>query len=237
MYNITFAAVQEDVPDAKTWSDSLDIEKLGAVKAPISILLLDKFLAGEDVAPVIQPLRFDQTLCHKFSFISCADPTNFSYALQINKLGKMPTIDDLVKLSGTDAIIYGDGAEISFKGKGESQPLKLSSIKKFDKSFSLRKVLDNVLVVLGYDGVVLDERGDFILVGSLDSRLKGKDLQGVLIENSDDAFAIAPEKAKGASALISLVGKSGGYAVFKTVINASEANVKIGQKVIIESRH
>jgi hypothetical protein len=112
------------------------------------------------------------------------------------------------------------------------QRVSLDRLKKVGKTLDARRLIDRALYSLGYDGVVLDVKGGHLLVGTLDIRLRKKDLQGLLIKGSGDTMIIKAESAREGAALLTMMNHYAGYAVFKSIIGTDD--VKPGQKVIIE---
>ena len=235
--HVAYSEVAQPPPDAEAWVESLNQDQLMDLKIPRVILVLESPIREKLESSEIKPLHFDYGLCHEMSYLMCVNGDDFSYALLINKLPPKPTIDELMKLSAADGMIYSDGAQILFRGRGEIHDVSLAKAKRFAKNFEPRKLLDRLLHVLGYDGVVLDVRGEFILVGTFKYRLKHADAQGLLIKNSSDRLVLGSDITREGAALITLVGQHQGYAVFRSVISAASTVITKGQKVILEERH
>lgn len=88
---------------------------------------------------------------------------------------------------------------------------------------------------LGYDGVVLDARGDFILVGSF-SPLKRKSSQALIYRDSSQTLRIENSKTENQGlALIQLVRTHRSFSIFKLLLGLKSGTVvPIGSKIALE---
>lgn len=228
--------VSKKAPEAKTWANSLDRGKISSLVAPSNILIIQSFSKDTSKNIDIKPLEFNSALCEQVSYIACTSSSDFAYSMKINKIPSSFSEDDLMRSVSSSGLIFGDGAQILFKFLGEAERISIPGAEKLSKNMDARKLFDRLLVALGYDGVVLDVNGDFLLVGTFDARLRKKDLQGLLIKDSKGKILIKSDSAKEGAALLTLVGQYGGYAVFQSVIGVESSSQMIGQKVIIEGR-
>ncbi len=222
----------QKAPDAKNWSETFDRSDLDRRTVPIRVLVLESLKRSSSGALKTVPLAFNSDMCGQVSFISCVNGADFSYGLKINKVPQTIKDAELAKVSGADALIYSDGESVVFANAYGKDLITIKDAPKLNKKLDARRLFDRLLASLGYDGIVLDIKGDYLLVGTFDARLKKRDLQGLLIKHSADSFFIHSKKSKEGAALLSLVGYYGGYAVFKSIIGGD--TVKLGQKVLIE---
>jgi len=85
-----------------------------------------------------------------------------------------------------------------------------------------------------YDGVILDRRGDLLLVGSQSVHLKSRGTQALAIRGTHDRIFIDRKDRDGAG-LLSLVESDGDYGVFEVIFTEkSTREIPIGTKVLIE---
>ena len=230
---ITAKEVQ-NAPDAKNWAETFDRSKLDPRFVPGTILVLESITKATAGSVKIVPLEFNSAMCGQVSFISCVDGSDFLFSLKINKVPLMIKDDELAKFVGASGLIYSDGSQVVVSINGSAEKIAIARAPKLNKSLDARRLFDRLLTTLGYDGVVLDIKGDYLLVGTFDARLKRPDLQGLLIKNSAESISIQSKSASEGAALLSLVANYGGYAVFKSIIGAD--SVQLGQKILIE-RH
>ncbi len=230
-----YGKLAETAPDAKDWSSSLDISGIKDVTFPRKVLILQSLEKPNPTA-----ISFKDDLCEENSFLTCANAESFDYNLKVNKLPSAPKPADFMKYSGANVILFNSGAGIDlFVGK-KPEKINFSKAGKLNDKLNPVKILKRLFDVLGYDGVVLAEKGSFILVGSLKSSLQKERLQGILLENSSDEWIIEGKSKSTASvknsgaALLQLDNANGGFGVFRLLAQNTGAAAKIGQKIILE---
>lgn len=90
-----------------------------------------------------------------------------------------------------------------------------------------------LLTQLHWNGVVLDRRGDYILIGSCAVYLKEK-TQGIALKDSAQKIGVPPGD-KSSDNLLQMVGKSGHFGVFKVIFSRSKNDLfPVGTKVLLE---
>lgn len=224
------------IPDAQKWSSELKYDEMKDVQAPLRILLLESLVGKRDGNALVKALEFDSAACAQTSYISCVNAADFNYALLINKIPGALTANKIMDLTGVNAVIYPNKGRVVFVGASEKVRKELQGIDQLTPNMDAKLVLNRMLYTLGYDGVVLGIKGDFILVGTLEERLQKPGLQGLLLKDSGSNVFIKTKESRVGAALISLVGQHHGYAVFKIAIKASSFNMAIGQKVVFEGQ-
>ena len=229
---LAFGVEAQKAPDAKTWSETFDRSQLHRQNIPHRVLILESLKRSSSGAVKAVPLDFNSDMCGQVAFISCVNGADFSYGLKINKVPQLIKDAELAKFAGAGGLIYSDGDGVVFANAYGKDLITIKDAPKLNKKLDARRLFDRLLASLGYDGIVLDIKGDYLLVGTFDARLKKRDLQGLLIKHSADSFSINSKKSKEGAALLSLVGYYGGFAVFKSIIGGD--TVKLGQKVLIE---
>ncbi len=227
-----FAVEVQKAPDAKAWSESFDRSQLERRNIPHRVLILESLRHSSAGAVKVVPLDFNSDMCGQVSFLSCVNGADFAYGLKINKLPQVIKDTEFAKFSGAGGLIYSDGEGVVFANADGKEVITIKDAPKLTQKLDARRLFDRLLASLGYDGIVLDIKGDYLLVGTFDARLKKRDLQGLLIKRSADSLVINSKTSKEGGALLSLVGYYGGYAVFKSIIGGDA--VKLGQKVLIE---
>ncbi len=232
MQGSALAVEAQKAPDARKWSESLDRSQLAIRHIPHRILILESLKRSSSGGVKVVPLEFNDEMCGQVSFMTCVRGADFSYGMKINKVPQVMKDSDFSKLAGAGALIYANGSDVIFANAEGKDVININGSPKLTKKLDARRLFDRLLSSLGYDGVVLDVKGDYLLVGTFDARLKKKDLQGLLIKNSADSLVIQSKIAKEGAALLALVGYYGGYAVFKSIIGTE--SVQLGQKVLIE---
>ena len=227
-----WAVEVSQAPDAREWSEQLDRSRLRGLKAPTSMLVLESL--GKDDAGKLKAssLEFKSDFCMEVSFTKCVSGVDFGYALRINKFSASVKDVDFARLADARILVHPEGESVYMVDDFTGQRVSLDRLKKVGKTLDARRLIDRALYSLGYDGVVLDVKGGHLLVGTLDIRLRKKDLQGLLIKGSGDTMIIKAESAREGAALLTMLNQYAGYAVFKSIIGTDD--VKPGQKVIIE---
>jgi hypothetical protein len=225
-----------EVPDAKEWSVSFDKRSFLSMKAPVRVLVLESPTkrSGGNIGP--KGLEFNQSLCEEASYVSCVNSANFDYVFKINKMQNKVSQDDLMKFSGSNVLIANQSAGIGLFVSGNKEITEFSKTGVLGKNANARKILSRMLATFGYDGVILDIREPYILVGTLDEKLRKKGLGGILVADSADKWFLtggATTKSE-AEALLILENSYAGYAVFKGVFKGDKNTAKIGQKIILE---
>ena len=230
-----YGKLADTAPEAKDWSSSLDISGIKDVTFPRKVLILQSL-----EKPIPTAISFKEDLCEENSFLICANAESFDYTLKINKLPSEPKPADFMKYSGANVILFNSGAGIDLVVGKKPEKINFSKAGKLNGKLNPVKILKRLFVVLGYDGVVLAQKGSFILVGSLKSSLNKEHLQGMLLENSSDEWIIEGKSKSTASvkksgaALLQLDNAYGGFGVFRLIAQKTDAVAKIGQKVILE---
>jgi len=97
-------------------------------------------------------------------------------------------------------------------------------------------ITDWLFAVLNWDGVVLAQRPDYLLVGAKSSLLKRSEIQALAVTDSKGKFILAAGERKG-SGLISLSETREGIGVFDVVIlGKGVKNIAPGSKLIMEKK-
>jgi hypothetical protein len=85
-----------------------------------------------------------------------------------------------------------------------------------------------------YDGVVLDQKGPWVLVGAAAARLKEPGVQALALKSSEEKIFVASGDRTGLG-ILSLVSIGGGFGLFEIVLlENDETKILPGTKLIIE---
>lgn len=94
------------------------------------------------------------------------------------------------------------------------------------------KLIDNLVKAIGYDAIILDQRGDSYLVGTLTQQKKVGE-QALVFQNSHDKMAL--EKPKG-DGLLELKAIGAGLGIYKIIVEGSRgAHLPPGTKLGTEA--
>jgi hypothetical protein len=90
--------------------------------------------------------------------------------------------------------------------------------------------------ILGWDGVVLEQRGHQLLVGSTSKILAMPQLQALAVDGSSAKIALGQNERKG-SGLLSLVYAKSGIGIFDIVfLGQGVKEIPVGTKLVIEKK-
>ena len=233
---LVIAAVAEEIPEAKTWYDSLTPAQLGEIKAARVITVVESFANQDQVngAPKFKTMNFG--VCNKVSYLECISPMNANFSVSLNGPEKVKGVSGAFALTGADSLVVLSGEKPTLVGEGGKSTLSIKLKTKDPSKFDVKSLAELILSTVGYDGVILASAGDYVLVGSTERRLKRVNLQGLAIADSQDKWALSASQRKGKS-LLSLVNRNGSYGVFQLVMGGDNvAALEPGTKVLLESK-
>lgn len=230
------AEIAEEAPDVRVWAESLpELTSLG-LKAPTSVALLTGF-QGDDRANGIPVYRdFDPSSCRKSSYLNCRSSADATYSHLLNTSPASLGLDGAFHVTGADAIVYPERGKVYLKAVEQKEPFEMSLAVDDLKALAPAALCEKIIGSLGYDGVVLDVRGGYVLVGSSDSRLKKPNIQGLSLSGSAAHWDLLKQEKEGAG-LLALVNRWNGFGVFRVVISgAGQQKIQPGSKIILESK-
>ncbi len=118
------------------------------------------------------------------------------------------------------------------KSDGRAELLSAKS----GKSTKPADIVAWLMAQFGWDGVVLDQRGDYLLVGSTAAILATPQIQALAVGDSTGKLALKAAERKGAG-LLSLSDTRGGIGVFDIVfLGQGVTSLPVGTKLIIEKK-
>lgn len=225
-------AAAQDAPPLAAWMKELKASASPAF--PYKIVAVKKIPKKGDEPDFA---GFDREDVEKLTYLRVADPQSVAWNYKLNEeiYAEKEPIAALLLASGADTVLVA-----SEKGKwefvrlkdGKPEVLVSAPAPKGSKASDLAKWLPGAL---GWDGVVLAEKGEFLLVGSTSQILVTPEIQALGVSASEGSFALASDR-QGAG-LLSLSEKDGGYGVFDVVFLAQELKtLPVGTKLIIERK-
>jgi hypothetical protein len=177
----------------------------------------------------------DAAAFNKLGFFKIANWRNADWNFKLNraKFEKLDARKVIYDLTGANTIVAAEKKRWKFYQGTSKKPLATIKAPKSDKAAVVSEWL---IDGLGWDGVVLDQKGDELLVGSTSKILAQPEIQALAIANSEKKFLVTAKERKG-SGLLSLQKISGGLGVFDVVfLGAGIKKLAPGTKLIIEKK-
>ena len=228
------AAVAPTAPDLLAWRNEFSKVDAKTIMAPSRIVIVKDFAEDNEASGVPVFLEYDHNECAKSSFWTCASFKEARLAAQINQRAISLGVSGAAKMSRSDAVVFALGNKVFFSNSDATMKLRLKiDVKDLGKIPLLNEA---IIDALGYDGVVLDIKEGYLLVGSVRSKLEKEDAQGLLLASSSKAWSMKGAKRRG-NGLVHLLEKSEGFAVFQEIIGDKTMEPpSIGSKLILESK-
>ncbi len=189
----------------------------GGIPGSVVILKDIKQAAGlEYVDPAVDKLGL--------GIFKYANIDNLQWSLRINKsLDKFPKekgetlkiMDQVAGITGASLVLYAPSKAPAEWVLRYDDGKKMRSVAPIADSSGSRRmeVMDWLMDSVGYNGVVIDERGDYFLVAGNTDLLAG-DSQAVVLGGTSDK-PLLENSAKAGTALLRLVRSSGVFGVFR----------------------
>jgi len=173
------------------------------------------------------------------TYFQTVDPRNFQWDLRLNSKddSELRDFGFLQKVSDADTLLiqHGDG-KWGVRFKGRSSDADFETEFKMNPKGEAKDAATALFPLLGYDGVILDTSGPFVLVGSTAKTLGQPNIQAMALVDSSEKLSLKNDSREGAG-LLSLVNVSGGFAVFEiTLLGRGLKKLPVGTKVIIEKK-
>lgn len=230
------AEIAVEAPDARKWFDSLSEAQLKSIVAAKVVAVIDSFGGEDSTEGSPKFLAIDFESCKLISYFECVSPANANFSVVLNNGPSSKGLPGVFNITGADTVVFVKGKKVFISGD-EGKTIIETKIKANDfQKVNLKVLADGVLSGLGYDGVILGVNDEYVLVGSTEKRLKRVNLQALAITASQAKWSMGETQKKGAS-LLSLVNRSGPYAVFQLVVGEKKGEtLAIGTKIILESK-
>jgi hypothetical protein len=183
-------------------------------------------------------LQFDTDEFNKLGFFQAASAATAAWDIKLNKgaFAGQNSLQVAQELTHADTVVLapekGDWKILRVK---DGKRVQLASAKPA-KSAKPADLMDWLPEALGWDGVVLAQSGDFLLVGSTKSLLAQPEIQALAVSSSEKKLILNPGEREGAG-LLSLRETTAGLAVFDIVfLGQGVSSLPPGTKLIIEKR-
>ncbi len=153
-----------------------------------------------------------------------------------DKANKPLDLNTLLKLFDADVYVNASSDQskewVAFRIANNEQ--EIISKEKAPTSYNVEVLYRWLAKAFGYDGVILDKQGDYLLVGSATLFFKKKSIQALAFKGSHNKFSLRPSEREGMG-LLTLVKRSGAYAIFKVLFLGKDAGeIPLNTKVLIE---
>ena len=174
--------------------------------------------------------------CETWTYLQCEGHGSLNFAVSINTAtpGTFKDVKALRRLIQPDIFVLpADNAwQLQLRGKQEIVQLKWTPDS--EETF-VKGLTESITKTLGYDGIVLAQKDNFLLVGSTTGMLEKDDLQGLVLGGSEKSAAITDNSFTG-SALISKISQQYGFGLFSLLAASSAQNIAPGTKIILERK-
>lgn len=228
------ARAEDGAPALKEWTQKA-LKKYRGGAYPRKIAFVKGFGAkGEP--PKFLDITPDEF--HGVSYLAAADTRSALWDFKLNqdKFAGLDPKELVFALTGADTVLVaaetGDW-ELLRKVAG-----KIASVgKRARAKTATPPVLAYWLVTtLGWDGVVIDRSGEYLLVGSSAAILKTPEIQALAVADSEKKIVLTAAERKGAG-LLSLSESDAGYGTFDIVfLGQGVKELPPGTKLIIEKK-
>lgn len=259
-FSIAFSNIAHSasVPDINTWVKQVNeaaAKKPGGALYPIRVAFVDDTYAKSP-----KFLEFDLESFNNLGLYQAVQSTDLSWSWKLNdfqvkererkdksksaetqpdsenKANKALDLDSLLKTFDADVFVQAPSDPskgwITFRIVNSTK--EILAKEKSPSSFNTESLYRWLAKSFGYDGVVLDKKGEYLLVGSSTVFFKRKSMQAMAFRDSEKKFSLRPSEREGMG-LLTLVKKSGSYGIFKVLfLGRGYAEVPIGTKVLVE---
>ena len=224
------------VPSVRQWSQSYLAKNSNSDQGnfPLRVALVSSLPKRGLANPAALPTR-------ELSALSYLRPTHaedlaWSYKLNEPMLKDLNPFQSIFKASPVDTVIRTSGKEWHFLANKGGKPRLLLRTKRPTNPSNPEAFAEWFFASLGWDGVVLDQKGPYLLVGSTSTILAMPQLQALAVKGSERKFSLKQGERKG-SGLLSLGDTWQGFGVFEVVfLDQGVAALPIGSKLLIERR-
>lgn len=223
------AAAQPNLSDPEQWGRDF-AERVRAGKAPAQGAYLGNVLvvdSGDAPAP-----RFDRGTAQSLTGtpLRMIEESEWRVNVAVNRARTGRTAVDLLAISGADALLtVGSGVDLRILDRGEIKTLDGQAP---GGKGSLAELLK---ATLGYDGIILEQRGNLVLVQtkSLAGARPGS-VQGLILKDSADKYEV-PASDDGGDGLLDLKAGGRDFSVFEIVLRRSKTPIAFATKVALQS--
>lgn len=214
-------------------AQKLVVDGIGAF--PKKILILEEM--GEDGPPVLASLNLSENSPQGYFEVAHSKDLEWELKLNYRQNKKAKGHQLATDLSGADTIVHAPPSgnwsiyRIAKKGSLDKVANRTGPSQRSPKT-----IVAWIFETLGWDGVVLAQRGESLIVGSSSEILSHDGLQALSVNHSHGKWAL-PEAERKGSGIMSLVKRDGAFALFDIVFVGSGVNtIPVGTKLIIEKK-
>lgn len=241
------ASYAAEAPDPKSWLQELRNEDrfTSAKKGtyPSIVIFVSSFPKGK--APVLAAI--DAKTFNGLGFLKTIDQSELNYILNLNlppqtsdeekkatvTKTRSQWIQFLLDAADADTVVYMNANKAwQVYQRAENNKVKLVlSLPKGSGSDapSLHQWFVNSL---GYEGVVIDRKDSYFLVGTLQNAQK-EDTQALILKGTDMQFKVKKANKEGGG-LMQLVSQYEGFGVFELLLGEQPETIVYGTKIVIE---
>lgn len=231
---LTLAATKgeksERVPAIEAWIQEVST-KLDELSSAVPLTMAAVKNAGGDSFRQIDGINREKF--RNMSYLRFLSSTDVDWNSKINA-------PFLKGKRGIDLVFNSTGANILFVGSAKQSYLVLGGKQKKPTSATMESIktdpalfVSEVFRALGYDGVVLDKKDSFYLVGLHVKAIGRVGTQALALKNSENKFIVSDHNADGA-ALLNSVSVKDGFGIFKVLLKGDGSEIPIGTKIISE---
>lgn len=220
--------------DIKAWAERVLRSRPDALSGayPKRVVFAHKLVAGKNA----ELLSFDDKEFNEIGFVQATSSKDLSWAFKINQYSPNgrkelaaksvtaleKSIVDLMKASSADAVIHAkpesDATWDVYTLRDGRPSILVSAPAPSDRAsaLSLHEWLNHTF---GYDGIVLDQDKEYVLVAS-SQKLIGRENVQALVYSGSEAYAVLPKGRQG-QALLQRVATKDYFGVFRVLYTST----------------
>ena len=235
------ARTLEPAPSLDAWITEIQGADLPAQTVPQRLLLLEGGVGDAEEKNFIA----DAVLLEKSSTLIFIDGPSARMSSKLNSAAAEKKLTSpkaraaaLPGSTSANVVIANIGGKSPVLYFNDGQRLrKLVTVKAYSGDKSPDSILTWIYQCFGYDGIILGQKGSYVIVGGPAATLGREKIQALAIRGSDTQLALLDKKRSGIS-LLELEVSKGAYAIFKILALAKDAKdqsgLTVGTKLTIQ---